>query len=263
MARKKKLCIIIAVCLVVIAAGCAWQWNNIMAVVISGKYSKAELSAKISEEKPVSEETIKKLPVKISELTEEEKKKLNDGEISQEDAVKIIVDRADSEGQGENQSESQGESQSGQKSPGAADVPPKDIDVKPTDTPDATEKKPPAEKSVEEQRIQELIASLVVLETSYTDNIDKLVSQAKSEFAALPKSEQTSSKKKKVFLKYLSQASGMESECDATVSGITSELKELLTKTGGDLSIISDIEATYYEKKSVKKAYYISLLKNS
>lgn len=248
MINRKKLGVI-GLSFLIIAAVLAWQWNNVMAVFLFSQYSKSELSAKLFAEKTVSEKTIKKLLGSITDLTEEDKDKLENEDINQADEAELNIKGSDSEIQYQSKVDTEVASAEAERTDKAI----------PGSLPS---EKIQAAENEDDKRIKELVAELFVLKASYTDSIDKLVKQAKSEYRSLPESEQTGSNKQKLLLKYIGQASGMESTCDSIVSDIIAELRKLLTKTGGDISLINDIETTYNQEKSLKKAYYISLLKN-
>lgn len=277
--KRKKLkipLIVLSSVLVLLIAGVIWQWNNIEAVILYKSFSKKEIEEKLSSEKAEAENAISKIPGGINDLTEDEKKKLISGAMTQEEAIKIIVERSKSSGTTQQpgasdivkvtEKPSSGASGSsggttnsgGSTSSGntggtvVSSAPPK---AEPIPTPSVT---PVPALSPDEQRIKELVAKLYVLRAQYIDTLDKLIAQAKSEYLALPASERTSAGKQKVLLKYLGQASAMESSCDASVNELLAELSTLLQKTGGDMSLIDEIKKTYRQEKSLKKAAYIS-----
>ena len=49
----------------------------------------------------------------------------------------------------------------------------------------------------------------------------------------------------------------LEKECDQKVAAVVARLRELLKAIGQDDSLAKEVEATYEEEKSLKKAYYL------
>ena len=53
-----------------------------------------------------------------------------------------------------------------------------------------------------------------------------------------------------------------DEECDGEVAAVVSRLRELLKATGQDDTLARQVEETYREEKSLKKAYYLNAFRN-
>lgn len=204
------------------------------------KYSDADLEGQISSVSAEIDQAMDKLPGTVNELSDEEKEQLRNGTLSEEQAIELMLGKTDADNptvSDSAQTSSQGEKMGETGQAGVA-------------------------LSADEERVDALVAKLYVLQTTYTAKLDGMVSSAISEYKALPESERASAKTS-IFSKFLVKASGMEGTCDASVNSILSEMEPLLKKTDGDLSVVSDIRSAYEQQKALKKAYYISMLKNS
>ena len=60
----------------------------------------------------------------------------------------------------------------------------------------------------------------------------------------------------------LDELIAMEKECDGQVAAVVSRLRELLKATGQDDTLARQVEKTYKEEKSLKKAYYLNEFRN-
>lgn len=110
-----------------------------------------------------------------------------------------------------------------------------------------------------EEELAELIGQIYVLEATFSGAVDGLVSSAIAEYKALPPEEHTENNKWEIGLKYLGQASSMESSCDQHMATILGQMESVLIKSGGDLNLINQIQGAYKNEKTLKKNYYLSL----
>ncbi len=215
--------IILAVILAIAGGVTIWQWDNISSVMYFMKYSKEELETMQGENDEKLNSAVAGLNVIPRELTDEEREALENGTITEQDAVEISL----------------GTSTLAEK-----------ITEKTTGQASASQQKT--------DRVSELIAQLYVLKSSFISKLDGLAAQATAEYKNTPKEERTSSWAGTKISKYTGLATGLEAECDAKVEAIISELKTELKKSGGDMSIINTIRSTYDSEKQIKKAYYLN-----
>ena len=229
---KKPLKITLTVVLILLIAASAlavWQRENIKALFIALKYSSPdEISTLIDENDKIISDALKEYNTgEITELDEQQKKNLEDGILSEEDAVDIILGRKKNDG-----TPSKGASSSIAGSKNNSDV---------------------------DEKISEQIAKMYILKAQYTSSLEGLRSSIISEYKALPKEQQTKASKEALGKKALGIVAGMESSCDASVNAIISELKSILSSAGRDMSLISSIQTAYNNEKQLKKAYYINM----
>lgn len=242
MKKRKKLkifLIIMGVIIALIAGVTIWQWNNIKAVMYFLMYSEEDLSRMNEENKKVLAEALARIDAEVPrELTEEESAALEEGLITQDDAVEISLGITTLEektgGVTNNTANAQNQNPSSNNTSGTK-----------TDT----------QKS---SHLSNLIAQLYVLKSSYISRLDGLEAQGKAEYANTPSQQRTSSWKTAMINKYYSKIASWEAECDTKVEAVISQIKDELSKTGGDMSIIQTIRSTYDHEKQIKKAQYMN-----
>ncbi|MBQ4146291.1 MAG: hypothetical protein IJD36_06675 [Clostridia bacterium] len=196
--------------------------NNIKALTYMNKSPEQHKELLLENEKKV-QEILDKLPAPtIKPLSEEDEKKLQNGEISQEEALSIIM------GKNEKPQNSQQD-----KKPGPVKI----------------EEDNTNEEEYDPERLQNLIAQIYLLRSSFTGQINGLVAQAKQEYI-----NQTKKDLPAIAAKYIGIASGLESSCDGQIESLLSQIKTELEKAGADTSMVNDIRSAYYNEKSITKA---------
>lgn len=231
----KIVLIIVALLIVVILAVIYRQKNDIKAALICTQYTPNQIEAKINDNsKELSDELKKAAPGLIRDLTPEEKKMIAEGTVTTEDVFeKIIEERL----QQDNANGSGGDKTSDKGTQINAD-----------------------DKNVDDT-ISKYISKMYSLKSNYLGQIGGLESQAKADYNAIPKDKRTISAKKNIISKYYSRAASLESQCDGEVNSVLVSLENDLKKQGADTSIVNKIRSSYENEKSLKKAYYLSLLK--
>ena len=266
------------------------QRNNIEAAKYYLSLSSDEINVKLNEAEQKTVQLFEdKLPVKVRDLTDEEKKLMASDAITMEEAVKILTDDYKRAAGGspvrtgsvsatnsnaadvisepvtsENTSDENAGSgpEGGAQTDGAADA--DDVrdatDVKSTGSGTGVIIKSNSEAGNDElYELAELIAEAYALRAYYTNMLEGMRSSAVKDYTALVKEEQTQAKKRDIGMQYLGKAGALESECDGRMTSLLSRIETELDRTGGDKSIINDIKYYYAEEKSLKKAYYLSL----
>ena len=100
---------------------------------------------------------------------------------------------------------------------------------------------------------------MYVLRATYVGKLEAVVQSAIDEYTA---GEHTSENRTRVVRGKLDELIAMEKECDGEVAAVVSRLRELLKATGQDDSLARQVEETYKEEKSLKKAYYLNEFRN-
>lgn len=285
--KRRKWPWVIFVILVVLAVGIAilakWQWNNIVAIHYATKYTPEQLSQLQAENEAALQEICEEVSVvDITRLPEEAQKQLQTGELSAEDAVGILVGElqwdqetktvkpVETAGIQEESSENGPSLESGdgkQSIEGTQSTNPKqpNDDKKTVDTeepintnPSEDTKQPDhndsGKTSSEQQvsRVDEIIAQIYVLRSSYVGQLDGLVMQGWREYKRGEISKQGA------ISKYVGIGTGLEGQCDSQIETLLSELHTELVRTDGDVGLIDQIRYTYQSQKSIKKAEMIA-----
>lgn len=216
--------IIILILLVGISAAAIWQRDNIKAFYLGMKYSSPdEISALMDDNDKIIEDALKEYNAgEIAELDEEQKKELESGALTEQEAIDIVLGKKDGRGQ----------------STGSAKG---------------------TKKDETDEKISQQIAKMYVLKAQYTSALEGLRSSIIAEYKALPKDKHTTASKEALGKKALGMAASLESSCDANVNAVISELKSILSAAGRDMSLVSSIQTAYNNEKQLKKAYYINM----
>lgn len=223
--RKKWPWILLAVVLALsigITVLAVWQWNNIMALYYAGKYTPEQLQQMDQANKLQMQQICSKVSnVDITLLPEDIQKLMDEGKLSQQEAIAIMLGKIRWDG----------------KTVVAT------VEDKTTSTEIAGE---PV------SRVDEIIGRIYLLRSNYVGKLDSLVAQAWSEY------KKGGISKQNLISKYLGIGYGLEGECDGQLEGLLAELSGELSRTGGDLSVIEEIRHTYRSQKSIKKAEMIA-----
>ena len=134
-----------------------------------------------------------------------------------------------------------------------------DESVPGAETPDGQSSQQTAEKSDVEAQIQEQIAQMYVLRSTYVSKLESIAQAAIDEYT---QGEHTAENKADVVYKRLEELTALEKECDAQVAQVVERLRSLLKQAGKDDSLAKQVEATYQEEKSLKKAAYLEEFRN-
>ena len=177
------------------------QWNNIRAVWVNFRYTPEEQQALLMQ----NEEDIQKIldELNLSDITPlsiQQEELLNNGMLTEEDALKIIMGSKNS--------------------------------------------------AEENAKIQQLMAKIYLLRSTFVGKLNALESQAKSEYNKSGGNVDLM----EFAQKFLRQGAALESQCDAQMEQILAEMKQELLQTGHGTELIAQIRAAYQSEKSVKKA---------
>ena len=281
--KKKKIVILLSILGALVIAAIVitvLQWNNITAIRYSLTYSQEEIKTKLDENNQrIAGLMDRTSPVKVRDLTDDEKKMLARNELSIEEAIGLLLadsmteDRALSlNSQGANTTDASDTPSAaitnaasvttGSASDviGISDI----IDIGETSesaTNDIIEIEDlhVSEGALETSKLTELVAESFVLRAYYTNRLESMRLSALADYNALDASEKTQSMKLNIGMNYFDIAGVLEQECDKLMDDLISRIESELKRTDGDTSLISDIKSYYAEEKSLKKAYYLSL----
>lgn len=213
------------------------QRENIKAVVDSRTYSSEEISNRITESKQQVQEAISVYNLPITrDFTFEEEEKIRKGELTAEEAMKLITvpaaaDNADTA------------SADGATSPEQGSAP--------SDTTAAEVQQNPAD-SIVANYIQQVYG----LKAYYIGVLGQVESEMRSVYV---NSGRDKTKIASIVQSYLPRIGSLESECDGKVSSLVASMRSELTAIGADTSIADKVYDAYLNEKALRKAYYLSL----
>lgn len=227
MKRGGKIALGIVGALAVTGAGiAAWQWNNISALRYGMTMDRTAIEEKLAENEQMLASAMEEYSVSSYTFSEEELRQLSDGTLSVEEAAKKLLDES---------------------VPGA-------------EAPEGSSgQQQTAEKSDVEAQIQEQIAQMYVLRSTYVSKLEAIAQAAIDEYT---QGEHTEENKADVVYKRLEELTALEKECDAQVAQVVEQLRSLLKQAGKDDSLAQQVEKTYQEEKSLKKAAYLEEFRN-
>lgn len=219
---------IVGLILICIAVFLAFNWANLAAIYGGVTNTKEEIVIKQKNNEAKINDLVKQITkADISALPEDMRAKLESGELSEADAIEIILgsDYGKWVASGiENESVNSGE-QSGGTAPAKAKASSKD----------------------------KTIAKIYLLRSTYNGKIDSLISRGKAAVKALPSSERTASKQLEIADNLIDAGVALESECDAQMEALLGELEKELDGSGEDTAVISEIRDAYENEKQLKK----------
>ena len=260
------LCIVLL--LLAVLGGIAWRYRAGIAVLIDnvGK-TPEQASAEQADYERRTQELLDKLSgggVTLSTLSEADRVRLKNGEITPAEAVAIIMGLAATT------------------APVTADttLPPDGSDpavstvpVGPVvpDTPAASGTSGATEPaaftgttapavttapaaSTVSPAVQQIIADIYLLRAEFINKLDALIEEGKAEVNAIPKEKRTASVKLEFMNRYLDRGEALEAECDARLEALLSDMTAQLKADGGDLSLVEDARALYIQEKKIRKA---------
>ena len=195
-------------------------------------------------------EAIKEFGIEsVRPLTEDETKKLSSGEITEEQAVDIVLGRYDEIGEPEKENEQPATEQDSS----AVNTGTKNNNPSASNMSD--------EYKVKNEEIAELIGKMYVLKAQFTSDLSDIEDWVNSEYRKYMKEYDgniPSSVKMKVGQTAYSDALALEKDCDAQVTVIFNRITTLLNETGQSTVIVDEMKAAYDNEKMVAKSYYMS-----
>lgn len=251
---KKAGKIALAVAGVVLVAGAvtvAVQWNNIKALSYMMTMDTGTLSQRAEENRKTLDKAMEDYQIPTYTFSEEEMAQLASGELSEEEAASRLLGQS---GSGETETAEEPEpsqSQAPSESPSASQTPSASQSAAPSQSP--AQSGDTATQTAEAE-LRQLVATMYVLQATYEGKLEAIVQEAIDEYTA---GEHTSENRTRIVYSKYDALTKLEQECDQKVADVVSRMRELLKATGQSESLADEVQRTYEEEKSLKKAYYI------
>jgi len=233
---KKRTIILLSIFLVIIISlgVVAYKCRDYISILYKATTTTTE---KLQEEKLESDqkaiEAIKEYGVEEARpLTEEESAKLNSGELTEEEAINIILGQSNSE------------------------EPPKEDT--PSNEPINNQNNADSDLKEKKAEIAQLIGKVYVLKAKFTNELDVLEKWAVSQYTSLtPEERKSTSAKVRIGREAYSKALALQADCDGQMEKIFSRLTILLEETGQGTALVDEIRTAYENEKAVKISYYM------
>ncbi|MBQ9518698.1 MAG: hypothetical protein IJR59_02250, partial [Firmicutes bacterium] len=213
------------------------QRENIKAFVESRTHTSEELSARITESKQQVQDAISVYDLPITrDFTLEEEEKIRKGELSVEDAMKLIT--VSEKAEKTDTSSAEASSSGGSASSGQSGAQ--------SDTTTASARQNPAD-SIVANYVQQVYG----LKAYYIGALGQLESEMRSDYV---NSGRDKTKIAGIIQSYMPRIGSLESECDGRIAALLASMRSELSAVGADTSIADTIYDAYLNEKALKKA---------
>jgi propanediol dehydratase large subunit len=235
---KVFLCLLL-VLVIAVAALCYWQRDNISAFMKSRNSTSEDIAEEMSVSKAKTNEEIEKYNVPIKrDFTVEEEEQIRKGELSVEEAVSRLF-------QDEGTSQIQSDTSTG--------------GTVANGNSDSTSESVNTSLTPEQEIISKYVTQIYSLKAEYIGKLGTFERELKSEYKAANGTSKNAAAIASFVQSNMGRVVSMESECDAKVDTLLTDMRSELTAIGADTSIVDTIEDAYIEEKALRKSYYLSL----
>ena len=253
---RRIILIVFLIAVIAIAAVGIWQRDNIVSFVNSLRYSETEISDKrVSNEQKMQEitETTDYIDVRGG-LTSEEEQALASGEITSDDAIKLVRGQTTLEELRTMKATPDTQDTAAQtQSPSASEKLPGQDNAQPPKA--SEESRKPTKQEIMTEKVSNIVAELYVVKSDFISQLHAAGMRAHDQFVAQGKNYKELPSLIEI---YIPVAGDLEKNCDTKVNELLKQLEEALTEGGGDLSLVNEIRQYYYEEKSLTKTYYLN-----
>lgn len=276
--KKRRTGLIVFLCilllLLAVLGGVLWRYRAGLAILIDnfGKSSE-QVSAEREDYEKKTQELLDKLSgggITLAALSEEDRARLKNGEITPAEAVAIIMGLAGSTAEestaaptapiapdattapAETTTPVETTVSDKMTQPAATTAPVTPAGPATPDTTAATTAPAPATSAA--RAVEDVISEIYLLRAEFLNKIDLMIADGTAEVEATPKEKRTLTFKIELMNRYMDRGNALEKECDARMEQLLAELEAALRQSGGDLSLIDEVRALYAQEKKLYKA---------
>lgn len=254
------LCILLL--LLAVLGGVVWRYRAGLAILIDnfGKSSE-QVSAEREDYEKKTQALLDKLSgggITLAALSEADRARLKNGEITPAEAVAIIMGLAGSTAAESTAAPTEPPSPSVTTVPAETTAPAATTapvtPVGPATSDATTEVTVTAPATSAARSVEDVISEIYLLRAEFLNKIDLMIADGTAEVEATPKEKRTLTFKIELMNRYMDRGNALEKECDARMELLLSELETALRQSGGDLSLIDEVRALYAQEKKLYKA---------
>ena len=276
--KKRRTGLIVFLCilllLLAVLGGVLWRYRAGLAILIDnfGKSSE-QVSAEREDYEKKTQELLDKLSgggITLAALSEADRARLKNGEITPAEAVAIIMGLAGSTAEestaaptapiapdattapAETTTPVETTVSDKMTQPAATTAPVTPAGPATSDTTAATTAPAPATSAA--RAVEDVISEIYLLRAEFLNKIDLMIADGTAEVEATPKEKRTLTFKIELMNRYMDRGNALEKECDARMEQLLAELEAALRQSGGDLSLIDEVRALYAQEKKLYKA---------
>ena len=254
------LCILLL--LLAVLGGVVWRYRAGLAILIDnfGKSSE-QVSAEREDYEKKTQALLDKLSgggITLAALSEADRARLKNGEITPAEAVAIIMGLAGSTAAESTAAPTEPPAPDATTvpaettTPAATTAPVTPAGPATSDTTAATTAPAPATSAA--RSVEDVISEIYLLRAEFLNKIDLMIADGTAEVEATPKEKRTLTFKIELMNRYMDRGNALEKECDARMELLLAELETALRQSGGDLSLIDEVRALYAQEKKLYKA---------
>ena len=266
------LCILLL--LLAVLGGVVWRYRAGLAILIDnfGKSSE-QVSAEREDYEKKTQALLDKLSgggITLAALSEADRARLKNGEITPAEAVAIIMGLAGSTAAESTAAPTEPPAPDAttvpaetttpvettvsdkMTQPAATTAPVTPAGPATSDTTAATTAPAPATSAA--RSVEDVISEIYLLRAEFLNKIDLMIADGTAEVEATPKEKRTLTFKIELMNRYMDRGNALEKECDARMELLLAELETALRQSGGDLSLIDEVRALYAQEKKLYKA---------
>ena len=254
------LCILLL--LLAVLGGVVWRYRAGLAILIDnfGKSSE-QVSAEREDYEKKTQALLDKLSgggITLAALSEADRARLKNGEITPAEAVAIIMGLAGSTAAESTAAPTEPPAPAGTTVPAETTAPAATTapvtPVGPATSDATTEVTVTAPATSTARPVEDVISEIYLLRAEFLNKIDLMIADGTAEVEATPKEKRTLTFKIELMNRYMDRGNALEKECDARMELLLSELETALRQSGGDLSLIDEVRALYAQEKKLYKA---------
>ncbi len=228
---KKWVKILLAVLLVMVIAVASlalWQWKNIESIYVGINETPEEIAKRRNDnQKGLVDDVNKYLDEGVREMTEEEKQKIESGEVTAEDVYLQIFEEKQAGNGNENQ----------------------DSDTK-------KENSSANASKTKDEIVVKYMAKLYSLQSKYTAKAEVTISEGKKYYKNQRKSHDAATARANTISHFTPIVRGVENSCDSEFEKMAAELEKELKAIDADTDIVRTISSAYKNEKQLKLSYY-------
>lgn len=234
MKKALKIILIILLVLIVLLGSLAiWQRKNIESIMVGIKESSEEIEKRRNDNQmELIGELNSEMDTPLRELTEEEKQKVEQGEMTVVDVyAEVFAEKETQELQTKEE-------------------------TKPPSQPETSPQKQPL--PTKDEIISKHMSQLYKLQSEFTARAEATISQGTDYYLVLRKEQKQdkTTARANTITHFTSNVRGVEAECDAKVDTVIKNLEKELKEIGANTDIVRTIRQTYENEKQLKLSYY-------
>ncbi|MBQ7660511.1 MAG: hypothetical protein IJS44_00475 [Clostridia bacterium] len=189
--------------------------------------------------------------IAVRDLTEEERAALAKGELSEEDALLLILgETVPAVPPAETADRAQPDT--------AAETTAQNAGSPTPDTQDLSRSTAEKDAAARAAKKRSVLAEIYLLRAEFLNRIDALIDNAIVRYKALPKEKRGTVAKLNIGQALMADGEDLETECDGRMQALLDRLRALLVEGGEPTDILNEIEDAYKEQKQLKKVELIN-----